>query len=288
VIPKLVHLIWLGDDPSGLAARAVEHWRQMGGAREIILHRDDSLLLPQWQEAWKLATNPSMQSDLLRWSLLLTSGGWYFDCDVRTRLTLDEIEADCQLDDKKCFVTLFGSPFSPPASDILACGPDWPGRAAVTDYVRSQRAPSRIHHWTFAGEMIGTLLREHPEWFIAAPPERYSMLTASRERLVFLRNGQTTDWLQRKSQRARLAKNLRIRTPLDADRIRDLISSMRQSVAAFAPSADQTLTEQRLATCGACGLLRFTGCGLPCSCSGRWGKWRDRIIAGSCERFYAH
>ena len=218
MIPKLIHLIWLGDDASDLAPRAVEHWRQMGGGREIILHRDDSLLLPEWRDAWKLATNASMQSDLLRWSLLLTSGGWYFDCDVRTRLTLDEIETDCQLDGAKCFVTMFGSMFSPPASDILACGPDWPGRAAVIDYVHSQRDPARIHHWTFAGEMIGAILREHPEWFTAAPPERYSMLTAPWEQLVFLRGGQTADWKNRKSQRARSTKNPKLRKPLDARR----------------------------------------------------------------------
>ena len=218
MIPKRIHLIWLGDDTAGLAARAVEHWRQMGGEREIILHLDDSALLPEWRDAWKLATNPSMQSDLLRWSLLLTSGGWYFDCDIRSRLTLDEIEADCQLDGKKCFVTLFGSPFSPPVSDILACSPDWPGRAAVIDYVRSQHAPNRIHHWTFAGEMIGTILREHPEWFTAAQPERYSMLTASREQLVFLRTGQTANWKNRKSRRARSTKNPKLRKPLDAGR----------------------------------------------------------------------
>jgi len=217
MIPKRIHLIWFGDDLTGLAARAVEHWRQMGGAREIILHRDDASLLPQWREAWKLATNPSMQSDLLRWSLLLTLGGWYFDCDVRTRLTLDEIEADCQLDGTKCFITLFGSAFSPPASDILACDPNWPGRAAVIDYVRSQREPNRIHHWTFAGEMIGTLLREHSEWFIAAPPERYSMITASREQLVFLRGGQNGEWLKRQSRWTRPTKKLKSHTPLDAD-----------------------------------------------------------------------
>ena len=163
-----------------------------------------------------------MQSDLLRWSSLLTSGGWYFDCDVRTRLTLDEIETDCQIDDKKCLVTLFGSKLSSPASDILACGPDWPGRAAVIDYIRSQHDPARIHHWTFAGEMIGKILREHPEWFTVGPPERYSMMIAPRERLVFLRGSQTDDWLQRKSRRARSIKNPKPRTPPDAGRIRDL------------------------------------------------------------------
>ncbi len=231
-----------------------------------------------------LVANASMQNDLLRWSLLLSSGGWYFDCDVRLRLTLDEIENDCQLDGKKCFVTLFGSAFSPPASDILGFGPDWPGRAAVIDYVCSQRDPDRIHHWTFAGEMIGTILREHPEWYTVAPPERYSMLTALREKLVFLRGGQAEKGLVRRRQ-ARSAKKPKPRTPLDAERRRGLIDSMRQSVAAFSPGADRVVMEQRLAKCEACDLMRFSGCGLPCSCNGRWAKWRERIIEGNCEQF---
>jgi hypothetical protein len=75
------------------------------------------------------------------------------------------------------------------------------------------------------------------------------------------------------------------RLPPDANRRRDLIGSMRQSIAAMEPGADRAVTEQRMAKCEACDLLRFEGCGLPCPCNGRWGKWRERIIAGTCERF---
>jgi hypothetical protein len=190
MLPKLIHLIWLGDDPAGLASAAVKHWNTMGAGREVVLHRDASALLPEWQDAWKMTQNASMQSDLLRWSLLLTKGGWYFDCDVRSRLTLDQIEAECQLDGTKCFVTLFGSRFSTPVSDILACSPDWSGRQSVIDYVCLQRAPERIHNWTFASDMLTPLHREHADWFTAAHPDRYSLMAASGEQLVFTRAGQ--------------------------------------------------------------------------------------------------
>ena len=216
MLPKLIHLIWLGEDAAGLATAAERHWLAMGAGCEVILHRDDSALLPEWRDAWALAANPSMQSDLLRWSLLLTVGGWYFDCDVRSRLPLDRIEAECQLDNKRCFITLFGSRYSTPATDILACRPDWPGRAAVIDYIRSRNDRARIHNWTFAGEMLAPIYREHPEWFLPAPPDRYSMMTAPRDKLVFLRGGQTTAWLGYQPRRARSTKPPQSRTPSDA------------------------------------------------------------------------
>lgn len=188
--PKLIHLIWLGEDPAGVAAEAVEHWKIFGSGREIIVHCDGAALLREWRDAWELTQNASMQSDLLRWSLLLTQGGWYFDCDVRSRLSLDQIETECQLDEQRCFVTLFGSLSSTPASDILACGPDWPGRTAVIDYVCSQRDPPKIHNWTFAGDMLTAIYRDHPEWFTPAPPDRYSLMAVRKDQCVFTRAGQ--------------------------------------------------------------------------------------------------
>jgi hypothetical protein len=198
MLPKLVHLIWLGEDSSGIATTAVEHWQKMSSGREVILHRDAAALLPEWQGVWPLAKNASMQSDLLRWSLLLTQGGWYFDCDVRSRLTLDEIEADCQLDPSRCFVTLFGSLATTPVSDILACRPDWIGRQAVIDYVCSQLDNTRVHNWSFAGDMLTVLSREHREWFQPAPPDRYSLLTAIKGDYVFTRGGQMSDFPKRR------------------------------------------------------------------------------------------
>jgi hypothetical protein len=190
MLPRLVHLVWLGEDPTGIAAAAVEHWQKMGSGREVVLHRDARALLPEWQDVWQLARNASMQSDLLRWSLLLTQGGWYFDCDVRSRLTLDQIEADCGLDPSRCLVTLFGSLATTPVSDILACRPNWIGRQAVTDYVCSQHDNTSIHNWSFAGEMLTALCREHRDWFQPAPPNRYSLLTALKGDCVFTRGGQ--------------------------------------------------------------------------------------------------
>ncbi len=190
MLSKQIHLIWLGEDPAGIATEAVAHWKIQGSDREVVLHRDGAALLPQWRDAWELTHNASMQSDLLRWSLLLTRGGWYFDCDVRSRLPLDQIEGECPVDESHCFITLFGSHHSTPASDILACGPEWPGRSAVIDYVCAQRDPQKIHNWTFAGDMLTAIYREHPEWFTPAPPDRYSLMMAPKDQCVFTRAGQ--------------------------------------------------------------------------------------------------
>jgi hypothetical protein len=180
-----IHLIWLGD--STQMSDAVQHWQQFGGGRKVELHTDDSRLLPQWREVWKLATTPLLQSDLLRWSILLTQGGWYFDCDVRTRLPLDTVEKECKIAAKQCFVTFFSPAVAFPKCDVLACTPAWPGKQQMIDFVASTVAVS--DPLVFASSMLHPILDRHREWFCWGDPNRYAYMTADWTQRVFSPNG---------------------------------------------------------------------------------------------------
>jgi len=207
VIPRIVHLIWFGKIPSVLAVDAVEHWQRMGNGRKVILHNDDSLLLPSWRGIWERhAKTPHMQSDLLRWSLLLTQGGWYFDCDVRSNMTLDEVEQDVNLDGSKTFITRYGQ-YSSLRSDVLAMGLHWPGEATICEYVVSQKQRgSPLSYLAFAEEMLNYVYDINSDWFISGDPHRYSTLKSQVEHRVFRRNGLShTEMIEREPLRGQQA-----------------------------------------------------------------------------------
>lgn len=173
-----IHLIWLGE-PSTVATDAVTHWHKQGNGRNVVVYNDGSLLLPELQPIWDEYTSPVMRSDLLRWSILLTQGGWYFDCDVRCRKTLDEVEQECNLSPDKCFITFFtGSP-SPPTANILACRPNWCGRKAIIDAILQSADEQRPHlsPW-FNSQAIWTVFQKHPDWFTYGDLNTYSALSA--------------------------------------------------------------------------------------------------------------
>jgi len=64
----------------------------------------------------------------------------------------------------------------------------------------------------------------------------------------------------------------------------EVIDKMRESIVVMI-GVDVATVEPRLAKCQACETLCPEGCGLPCNCSERWPKWRDRITSGDCKEF---
>ena len=70
----------------------------------------------------------------------------------------------------------------------------------------------------------------------------------------------------------------------EEDLKREAVEAMRESAKGFA-DVDPALVDKRLACCASCELLRWYGCGLLCTCSERWAKWRERVQSGDCEPF---
>ena len=66
----------------------------------------------------------------------------------------------------------------------------------------------------------------------------------------------------------------------------EAVDAMRRSVEQLATwDSDLEATDARLDACAACPTLRWDGCGLPCTCSDLWRKWRERVCSGNCDKF---
>jgi hypothetical protein len=181
MIPKIIHLIWFGNDLEVIRASQA-HWKEMAPDYEIRLHiNDDSLVLPEWRTLYVKANRPSTKSDFLRWSLVLTVGGWYFDCDIRTKIPLP-----ADLDAQGCFITLLGSPLTAPGPDIIATTADWVAkRDMISNVIEMSRGFSEyslLIEWT-----LHKMVREHPDWFIIqanTPFLRKNLITAAPRAMI--------------------------------------------------------------------------------------------------------
>lgn len=199
MIPKIIHIIWLGDPPPDVATEAVEHWRKMGNGREVILHRDVSLLWPAWQAAFDSIQSPKplvTQCDLLRHSLLRQFGGWYFDCDLRATVTLDDIEAAYPTPDHKMFVTSFGTKNSFLSTDLLATTPAWLGWPLLDEYIASP--PFGQNYFTYCISMLAWVRAKSPTCFRVGPPDRFALKHVALLRDLIIRRNEDKDaqpWL---------------------------------------------------------------------------------------------
>ena len=135
MIPKTIHLIWIGDLTAD-ATEAVALHTGLNPHHDVRLHRDDRELLPQYRELYALVKLPQLRADLLRWSLLEQYGGWYFDIDICPRRPVEDAEKELRLDGSLMFLTERGAL---PNNDIIAVGRDWPHWTRFHDYFREFR-----------------------------------------------------------------------------------------------------------------------------------------------------
>lgn len=188
MIPKVIHLIWLGT-LQPIAQEAVEHWKKMGSGREVILHTSSEALVPELQSIWNYVENHNrcnvLRSDLLRWSILLTAGGWYFDCDIRTNLSLDIVEENAKATNRQLIIRSLSGSKMQLLSNVVGCPIYWPGKEHVLQYLASSiQLP--------LGELT---MRWFPPWdlpwqcdnqtyFAILPPKKYSILRCVLDRPV--------------------------------------------------------------------------------------------------------
>jgi len=166
-----IHLIWLGDDSEGILSSSVKYWENKEPNRKCLIHTSDELLLPEWQSIYNQLTIKQQKSDLLRWSILSRIGGWYFDCDIRLNVTLEEMEKDCTPSEDVCVTTTFGQFPAGIRVDVLNCYPPWGGFVSMKEYVKNAKPTS---YSIYGIEMLRTLYLRGPNWFRQAPPKKYS------------------------------------------------------------------------------------------------------------------
>lgn len=186
--PRLIHLIWFGEITQDVLD-SVDYWKKEGGNREVVLHTDNSLLLPELKPIYdKHVASREMNrvrgilnSDLLRWSILSRIGGWYIDIDVRFHSSLDTIESKYQLNGNKCFISrLFKHGMF--NGDILATAPNWCGNQIVTDALVRAGSKEEVKWLDFALPMLHRLMISNPDIFTIGDDNDFCL--DSKESLV--------------------------------------------------------------------------------------------------------
>lgn len=166
MIPRTIHLIWLGEiTEEALDAKA--HFEQNGEGRQVILHTDNSLLLPEFLSVYNHLTTFQQKGDLLRYSIISQIGGWYFDVDVRLAngTSLDAIEEKYRLDGSRCLITnVFLSGFI--NNDILAASPNWSGSTWINEYIQASSLEYEIRYIEFSGIMLLRALANNSDHYV--------------------------------------------------------------------------------------------------------------------------
>jgi hypothetical protein len=137
MIPKIIHLVWLGEMVSQVQDAEADY-RRLNPAYRVVVHTDDTDLNQAYRNTYDTyAPLPQLRSDLIRWSVLEKYGGWYFDIDIVPLVDLTTIERQLGLDGERMFLTVRRS-F--PVNDVISVGRNWRHWDRFHSYLRGYRA----------------------------------------------------------------------------------------------------------------------------------------------------
>lgn len=106
MISTLIHFVWLGPPMPDWAAKNIELFQKLNPGFICRVHGEESLL-PFLAPAYHNISGEhllSRRSDVLRISILVQYGGWYFDCDFLPIRSLSEIYRDQGDFPRECYV----------------------------------------------------------------------------------------------------------------------------------------------------------------------------------------
>lgn len=96
-IPKIIHHIWIGDDPLPEAAlEMINKWRYHHPTWEMCLWTKDNLPPLHDQNLYYSSQNTGHRADVLRYQLLYQFGGVYVDADMDCQRPLDNLIENCE------------------------------------------------------------------------------------------------------------------------------------------------------------------------------------------------
>ena len=145
MIPKIIHFVWIGSDLPAWAVGNIHQFQRLNPDYEIRIHGDE-VLLPELADAYRLATDLSSKSDLLRYSALQRYGGWYFDVDFWALRPLDDAVRGWELDGGKMFIARQKGNQNAKllyANGMIACKADSPALAEIIERAKAIRPLGR-------------------------------------------------------------------------------------------------------------------------------------------------
>lgn len=168
MIPKLIHLVWIGSDLPEWARRNAEAFKRINPGYAVRLH-DECSLAPELGRRYAEAADLAAKADLIRYSVLRREGGWYFDIDFWPVRPVSDVLRRFPLDGSRLFLARQAHNVNaafPYSNGVLACAPaarpmEWMvGRCVKT------RSFSRTSH---GPKLVRQLVREHPDWVQVCP-----------------------------------------------------------------------------------------------------------------------
>ena len=190
MIPRLLHFVWIGGPLPEWAERHVAEWRRLNPEFEVRIHGEDALL-PAYRQRYDECRNNPERSDLIRYSVLESDGGWYADLDFWPFRPLAEAESAWGLDGGKLAVARQHGNHNPElavANSPLACQPGSPALAWIRQAVLAGGVAG--HRGEYGPRLMVALKAERPDlvavmdwpwWFpsaIATAPTDYGAILA--------------------------------------------------------------------------------------------------------------
>jgi len=166
-IPKVINFVWIGTSLPKWAEDNMRQFERLNPEFKVVLH-DAEVLLPEFRNAYDSIRGDHVyarKSDLLRVSVLLGSGGWYFDSDIIPIRPLSELYANYNGFPKQCFIThgsyLRGQRWI--ANGVIGTSAGSPFLLKVYDGILA-RAAAGVNKWAIYGpELYTEIVKHHPE-----------------------------------------------------------------------------------------------------------------------------
>lgn len=165
--------------PTKPSPESLSHWTEYGGSRLILM--GDAELPPELATVAQRVNHPQALALLYPLASLM-QGCWRIESETRTRLSLDIVERECNLDDNHMFVLFHGSAHVIPATQVFAATAKWPAWDFILQKIRRFTEPRDFRPLPV---FFQDLLLKYPQLFTWGPTIRYSLLTADPTQRVF-------------------------------------------------------------------------------------------------------
>ena len=166
MIPRTINFVWFGPPKPEWVDYILSEWRRLNPDYEVKIH-DESVLVPEYAEAYGALTDLCSKSDLLALSAIKRWGGWYFDTDCLPFRPLRDVVSAFDLDGSKFFVTEQHGQHSKAlriANGVLGCTRDHPAWEQIDRYVAVGHPP--FSRCFFGPELFTALSDSHPSQFL--------------------------------------------------------------------------------------------------------------------------
>lgn len=168
MIPRKISFVWVGPPMPAWAERNIEEFRRLNPEHEIKIHGEESLH-PDYLPLLENCGEPCERADLIRYSVLEKTGGWYFDVDYWPFRPLADIERAYSLGGDEIFLAeVWPSKANPGwlGNGVLASSAGNPLWARIRALALSAVPDGRL---TYGPRLVRRLYDEEPERFILAP-----------------------------------------------------------------------------------------------------------------------